>query len=104
MVRLGGQYLRTYSVDCMIAGIHFCFSGFFSAYGKSVYSFLHNIISIITFRIPGAWIALCIFPLTLYPMGLAAPMSLLSVLFALPLQADETERLRGSKSAEGNNG
>jgi putative MATE family efflux protein len=84
VVRLGGQYLRTYSVDCMIAGIHFCFSGFFSAYGKSVYSFLHNIISIITFRIPGAWIAAVYFPATLYPMGLAAPMgSLLSVLICL---------------------
>ena len=84
VVRLGGQYLRTYSVDCMIAGIHFCFSGFFSAYGRSVYSFLHNIISIITFRIPGAWIAAVYFPATLYPMGLAAPMgSLLSVLICL---------------------
>ena len=49
VVRLGGQYLRTYSLDCMLAGIHFCFSGFFSAYGKPGYSFLHNIISIITF-------------------------------------------------------
>ena len=84
VVRLGGQYLRTYSVDCMIAGIHFCFSGFFSAYGKSVYSFLHNMISIITFRIPGAWLAAVYFPATLYPMGLAAPMgSLLSVLICL---------------------
>ena len=84
VVSLGGQYLRTYSVDCMIAGIHFCFSGFFSAYGRSVYSFLHNIISIITFRIPGAWIAAVYFPATLYPMGLAAPMgSLLSVLICL---------------------
>lgn len=84
VVRLGGQYLRTYSVDCMLAGIHFCFSGFFSAYGKSVYSFIHNIISIITFRIPGAWIAAVYFPATLYPMGLAAPLgSLLSVFICL---------------------
>lgn len=84
VVRLGGQYLRTYSSDCMFAGIHFCFSGFFSAYGKSIYSFLHNIISIITFRIPGAWVAAVYFPQTLYPMGLAAPMgSLLSVLICL---------------------
>lgn len=86
VVRLGGQYLRTYSLDCMLAGIHFCFSGFFSAYGKSGYSFLHNIISIITFRIPGAWAAAVFFPATLYPMGLAAPMgSLLSVLICLYL-------------------
>lgn len=86
VVRFGAEYLRTYSVDCIFAGIHFCFSGFFSAYGKSGYSFLHNIISIITFRIPGAWAAAVFFPATLYPMGLAAPMgSLLSVAICLYL-------------------
>lgn len=86
VVRLGGQYLRTYSLDCMFAGIHFCFSGFFSAYGRSGYSFLHNILSIITLRIPGAWLAAACFPATLYPMGLAAPLgSLLSVLLCLLL-------------------
>ena len=86
VVRLGGQYLRTYSVDCIFAGIHFCFSGFFSAYGKSGYSFLHNIISILTLRIPGAWAAAVYFPATLYPMGLAAPLgSLLSVAICIAL-------------------
>ena len=84
VVRLGSQYLRTYSLDCILAGIHFCFSGFFSAYGKAGYSFIHNMISIVTFRIPGAWLAAVYFPETLYPMGLAAPMgSLLSILICL---------------------
>ena len=92
VVRFGAEYLRTYSVDCIFAGIHFCFSGFFSAYGKSGYSFLHNIISIITFRIPGAWAAAVFFPATLYPMGLAAPMgSLLSVAICLYLYRRGTE-------------
>ncbi len=86
VILLGGQYLRTYSMDCMFAGIHFCFSGFFSAYGKSGYSFLHNIISILTLRIPGAWLASILFPTTLYAMGIAAPMgSLLSILICLAL-------------------
>ena len=86
VVRFGAEYLRTYSVDCIFAGIHFCYSGFFSAYGKSGYSFLHNIISIVTFRIPGAWAAAVFFPASLYPMGLAAPMgSLLSVAICLYL-------------------
>lgn len=42
VVRLGGEYFRTYVIDCIFAGIHFCFSGYFSAYGKSIFSFLHN--------------------------------------------------------------
>ena len=86
VVKLGGQYLRSYTLDCIFAGIHFCFSGFFSAYGKSGYSFLHNMLSAICIRIPGAWLASALFPLTLYPMGLAAPAgSLVSILICVVL-------------------
>ena len=86
VVRLGGQYLRSYSADCMIAGIHFCFSGFFSAYRKAMYSFAHNMASVLLVRIPGAYLASKLFPETLFPMGLAAPMgSLLSVAICLVL-------------------
>ena len=38
----GGQYLRSYIWDCMLAGVHFCFSGYFCACGRSGISFLHN--------------------------------------------------------------
>ena len=83
---LGGQYLRAYVFDCIFAGVHFCFSGYFSAYGKSIYSFIHNIISIVVMRIPGTWLASVLFPSTLYPMGLAAPLgSLLSALICVGL-------------------
>lgn len=79
VVRYGAQYLRAYSLDCVLASIHFCFSGYFNAYGKSLYSFAHNVISIVTFRIPGVYFASVMFPSNLYPMGLAAPLgSLLS--------------------------
>ena len=74
VVRLGGQYLRSYVTDCMVAGVHFCLSGYFNAYGKSFYSFLHNLASILLLRIPGAWYASILFPETLFPMGCAAPL------------------------------
>lgn len=70
---LGGQYLRSYIWDCMFAGVHFCFSGYFCACGKSGISFIHNSLSIILARIPGAYLASVYFPHNLYPMGLAAP-------------------------------
>lgn len=79
VIILGAEYLRAYIFDCMIAGVHFCFSGYFTAYGRSWISFLHNIISIVLVRIPGAYLASVYFPETLFPMGLAAPVgSLLS--------------------------
>lgn len=80
VVRLGGQYLRSYVFDCGVAGIHFCFSGYFCAYGRSILSFIHNVASVLLVRIPGAYLASRYFPESLYPMGWAAPAgSLLSV-------------------------
>lgn len=80
VIMLGGQYLRGYIWDCMFAGVHFCFSGYFCAYGKSGISFLHNFLSIVCVRVPGAYFASKLFTDTLFPMGLAAPGgSLLSV-------------------------
>lgn len=71
VIRLGGQYMRGYVWDCILAGIHFCFSGYFCAYGLSGFSFLHNSISIICARIPLAYMASKHFADTLLPMGLA---------------------------------
>ena len=71
VIHLGTQYLRGYILDCFFAGIHFCFSGYFCASGKSGYSFLHNIASITLARIPGVYLTSIWFPDTLFPMGLA---------------------------------
>ena len=80
----GGWYLRGYIWDCFFAGIHFSFSGYFCAYGRSELSFLHNILAIILVRVPGAYFMSKLFPDTLLPMGLAtAAGSLLSVLICL---------------------
>ena len=72
MIVRGGQYLRGYVWDCFFAGIQFSFSGYFCAVGRSELSFLHNIISILTTRIPGAYLTSKLFPRTLFPMGLAS--------------------------------
>lgn len=75
----GGQYLRGYIFDCVLAGIQFSFSGYFCACGKSQLSFLHNVLSIVFVRVPGAFFASKMYPNTLLPMGLAsAAGSLLS--------------------------
>lgn len=81
VTRLGSEYLRGYAWDCLFAGIHFAFSGYFCACGKSGISFMHNMIAILLVRIPGAYFMSSMFPGTLYPMGLAtAAGSLLSAI------------------------
>ncbi|MCR4742636.1 MAG: MATE family efflux transporter [Treponema sp.] len=80
VIGLGTQYLKAYIWDCVFAAIHFSLSGYFCAYGKSIYSFIHNTISILLVRIPGAYFASKFWPETLYPMGWAPALgSLLSV-------------------------
>ncbi len=95
VVTLGGQYLRAYSLDCIFAGIHFCFSGYFSAYGKSTYSFTHNVISVLAVRIPLSYLASVMFPENLFPMGLAAPTgSLLSAVICILLYRHLSKKIR----------
>ena len=84
VARLGGQYIRGYIWDCIFAGIHFTFSGYFCACGRSEFSFLHNIIAIVLVRIPGVYLTSLWFPDTLFPMGIATACgSLTSVVICL---------------------
>ncbi len=74
VITLGASYIHSYVFDCAIAGIHFCFSGFYVASGYPKISFIQNILSIILVRVPGAYLASIYFPDSLFPMGLAAPL------------------------------
>lgn len=76
----GALYLQGY----IFAGIHFSFSGFFCALGRSEFSFLHNLIAIVTVWIPFVWLASNWYPDTLFPMGLATCAgSVVSVIICL---------------------
>lgn len=84
VVKMGSQYMHGYVFDCIMAGIHFCFSGYFCAHGRSEFSFLHNSLSIVCARIPLAYLASKYFVNTLFPMGLATTTgSLLSVIICV---------------------
>ena len=84
VITLGSQYLHSYVLDCVVAGVHFCFSGFFAANNYSILSFVHNLASIILARIPGAYFASIWYPDTLFPMGLAAPIGgMISIVICL---------------------
>ena len=84
VIRLGSQYLRSYVWDCIFAGVHFCFSGYFCAVEHAGLSFLHNALSVVLLRIPVAYVTSRKFPDTLLPMGFSAPAgSLLSIVICL---------------------
>ncbi|MCH3951353.1 MAG: MATE family efflux transporter [Acidaminococcus sp.] len=84
VVAAGGPYLKGYILDCLFAGIHFSFSGYFCACGKSIYSFIHNITAIACARVPLVYWASVNFPDNLLPMGLATSVgSLVSVVICI---------------------
>ena len=86
VITSGGQYLRAYIWDTALAGMHFCFSGFFCACGASLFSFIHNVCSIVLARIPLSYLFSVQYPDTLYPMGIATPLgSLVSVIICVGL-------------------
>ena len=102
VVLLGGQYLRGYVWDCVFAGVHFCFSGYFCACGMSGISFIHNAIAIVCARIPLAYLASKLFAETLFPMGLATVTgSAVSVVICVIAYIWLARREMYSKAAKG---
>ena len=84
VISSGSEYLRGFVWDCVFAGVHFCFSGFFTAMGLSILSFGHNFLSIVLIRVPISYIASIWYPTTLYPMGFAPTLgSVFSVLVCI---------------------
>ncbi len=98
----GAQYMRGYVWDTLLAGIHFCFSGYFCAHGLSAVSFFHNSVSIILARIPLSYFASGHYSDTLFPMGLAPTAgSALSVCICVVIYLFmERGRVRQGKSVE----
>lgn len=95
----GGEYMRSYVWDCILAGVHFCFSGYFCACGKSGISFLHNFLSIVLARVPIAYFASKMFADTLFPMGFAAPIgSVLSVIICVIAYIVINKKSKSSKA------
>ncbi len=80
----GADYLRGYVYETVFAGIHYVFSGYFTALGLAGLSSGHNIISIVFMRIPGVYFLSLLYPIDLYPVGLAsASGSLLSAVICV---------------------
>jgi Na+-driven multidrug efflux pump len=103
VIKSGGEYIRAYIWDTGVAGIHFCFSGFFCAYGYSIVSFIHNMSSIL-FRVPLCYLFSIQNPDNLYPMGTATPIgSFVSVLVCIAVYfwLSKSGKLRNVSKGDG---
>ena len=75
VVAMASEYLRGYSIDCIIVSFVFCFNSYFSGQGNSLFPMIHSLIATFLFRIPLSWLFSHIDPTSLFWMGFAPPLS-----------------------------
>ena len=75
VVSMSAEYLRGYSIDCIIVSFVFCINSYFSGQGNSIFPMIHSMIATFLFRIPLSWICSRADPGSLVWMGYAPPAS-----------------------------
>lgn len=84
VITVAGNYLKSYSIDCIMVSFIFCFNGYFSGKGQSIIALMHSLIATFMFRIPLTYFISKISGVTLYELGFASPIaSLVSVMICL---------------------
>ena len=75
VIALAADYLRGYSIDCIMVSFVFCINSWFSGQGNSVFPMIHSLIATFFFRIPLSWLCSRLDPDGLHLMGYAPPFS-----------------------------
>ena len=75
VIYMAADYLRGYSIDCIIVCFVFCFNAYFSGQGNSVFPMIHSMIATFLFRIPLSWLFSRLDSSSLLLMGYAPPLS-----------------------------
>jgi putative MATE family efflux protein len=82
VIEYAGEYIRSYSIDCILVGFTFVINGYLNGIDHSLVTFIHNTLAIFAVRIPAAFLLSSMFPDTMFPMGFASPLgSLFSIIF-----------------------
>lgn len=69
------DYLKAYSIDCLLTSFLFCFMGYFNGCGKTVFVMLQGIVGAFCVRIPVSYLISRVTGVSLFCIGLATPAS-----------------------------
>ena len=75
VVAMAADYLRGYSIDCIVVSFVFCINSYFSGQGNSLFPMIHSLIATFLFRIPLSYWFSQIDSSSLFIMGFAPPIS-----------------------------
>ena len=81
VVTMAAEYLRGYSIDCVVVSFVFCINSYFSGQGNSLFPMIHSLIATLLFRIPLSHWFSQIDSSSLFIMGFAPPISTVVSLF-----------------------
>ena len=75
VIKNGFLYLKTYSIDCLLTSFLFCINGYLNGYERTVFTMVHSLVATFVGRIPLTLLFSKIPNVTLFHMGIAAPLS-----------------------------
>lgn len=73
VVEAGALYLKSFSIDCILVAFVFCFNGFFSGCGRTLFTMAHSLTATFLFRIPLAYFISRLPGVSTFEIGFAAP-------------------------------
>ena len=77
VIAAAADYLRAYALDCLFTSFLFCFIGYFSGMGRTVFVMAQGLIGAFLVRIPVSFVMSRIAGVSLFAIGLATPASTL---------------------------
>ena len=77
VIAAAADYLRAYAIDCLLTSFLFCFIGYFSGMGRTVFVMAQGLVGAFLVRIPVSFVMSRIAGVSLFAIGLATPASTL---------------------------
>ena len=75
VIAAAAEYLKAYSIDCLLTCFLFCFIGFFNGMEMTRFVMLQGVAGAFLMRVPVSYIMSKVFPGSLFAIGLATPCS-----------------------------
>lgn len=75
VIESAALYLKSFSMDCLLVAFVFCFNGFYSGCGKSLFTMIHGVAATFIVRVPVTYAVSKMTGITMYEMGFAAPLA-----------------------------
>lgn len=84
VIQAGAEFLKAFSIDCVLVCFVFCMNGFFNGCGHTSFTMLNTLLPSFLIRVPVAYLFSKLTGATLFEIGFAAPIaSVASVVMGL---------------------